>query len=153
MSAPTTPKPSPETAVLLQRKQVEAMLISRAWEDDQFRKRLLADPRATLGEALGIEIPSSVSVKIQEESADALVLTLPAKPKGGELSDVDLEQVAGGEKGAVAAGHTSNLVDYGSYCMGKKASNWMESAATVIALGTFWAIGFSYGWRGTPPSQ
>jgi len=96
MSQTQEQKLSPSAAALLQRKQIEAALIARCWEDDAFKKKLLADPKGTVEAAFRIGLPAGVTVRVQEESADALVLSLPARPKAGELSDVDLEHVAGG---------------------------------------------------------
>jgi hypothetical protein len=139
MSAPTTSKLSPEAAGLLQRKQVEAMLIARSWEDDKFRKRLLADPRGVLAEALGIEIPGSVSVQVQEESPSAMVLSLPARPKASELSDVDLEQVAGGAKGSIT-GNSQPCAANSSQAVAK------AGGMGQLGVGLGMLIGFSWAW-------
>jgi hypothetical protein len=136
-------KVSPEAAGLLQRKQIEAMLIARCWEDEKFRKKLLADPRGTVAEAFGFELPASVTVKVQEESPNALVLSLPAKPgPAGELSDVELEQVAGGSKGAIATGKVGNVNDYAQHCGMSSLNNTMSNLRSVGQ-----AIGYSWAWK------
>jgi hypothetical protein len=82
---------------LVYEKQLEAQLISRCWQDANFKKRLLADPRSTIEGALSLKLPSGMKVRVQEEAPDTLTLILPARPlAGGELSDAELEQVAGG---------------------------------------------------------
>jgi hypothetical protein len=81
------------------RGQMERRLIERGLEDESFRRRLLEEPRAALEEELGSRLPEGVRVVAVEETADTIYLVLPsASPAGGgeELSDRELEQVAGG---------------------------------------------------------
>jgi hypothetical protein len=72
-------------------------LIGKAWLDELFKKRLLDDPAAVLKEH-GIAIPETMTIKVLEDSARLIHLILPERPR--ELSDLELEQVAGGIKGA-----------------------------------------------------
>jgi Nitrile hydratase, alpha chain len=81
------------------RAEVERRLIERSLEDESFRQALLADPRAALEQELGTRLPESVEVRAVEETPEIIYLVLPsASPlgKGGELSDWELESVAGG---------------------------------------------------------
>jgi hypothetical protein len=81
------------------RAEVERRLIERSLQDDAFRQRLLADPKAAVEEELGIQLPAGVQIRVVEETADTIYLALPsASPagEGGELSDQELEAVAGG---------------------------------------------------------
>jgi hypothetical protein len=70
-------------------------LAIKAWQDEAFKRRLVADPRAVLQEQ-GLPLPAGKSVRVMENTADTYYLALPAKPAEGELSDEQLEQVAGG---------------------------------------------------------
>jgi len=86
------------------RADIERKLIQRSMEDEDFRQRLLDDPKGTLEQELGTRLPDDVEVRVVEESADAIYLVLPssASPlggQGGELSDQELEAVAGGDGG------------------------------------------------------
>ena len=81
------------------RAEVERRLIERSLEDDAFREQLLADPKGTLEEELGTRLPAEVQVQAVQKSADTIYLVLPSSsPLGGagELSDRELEAVAGG---------------------------------------------------------
>jgi hypothetical protein len=69
-------------------------VVAKAWSDASFKKKLLADPAAAL-KASGLEVPRGLQVKVVENTDQVLHLVLPAKPRG-EISDSDLEKVAGG---------------------------------------------------------
>ena len=86
------------------RTEVERTLIQRSMEDESFRRELLADPKGTVERELGGRLPEGVEVRAVEETADTVYLVIPsASPIGGgaELSDSELETVAGGWAGSV----------------------------------------------------
>ena len=82
------------------RAEIERRLIERSLADESLRQRLLEDPKGTLEEELGTRLPEEVRVEAVEETADTIYLVLPSTPmagaEGGELSDQQLESVAGG---------------------------------------------------------
>jgi hypothetical protein len=81
------------------RAQMERRLIERSLEDEEFRQRLLDDPKAAVEQELGSALPEGVDVRVVEESADTIYLVLPsasAVGEGGSLSDRELDAVAGG---------------------------------------------------------
>ena len=81
------------------RAEMERRLVERSLQDDAFRQRLIDDPKAAVEEELGTQLPEDVQVQAVEETADTLYLVLPsasAVGEGGELSDRELEAVAGG---------------------------------------------------------
>jgi hypothetical protein len=82
------------------RAEMERTLVQRSLEDESFRQKLLDDPRGTVEQGLGTQLPEGIEVRVVEESAQSIYLVLPsASPLGGEegeLSDQDLEAVAGG---------------------------------------------------------
>jgi hypothetical protein len=76
-------------------------LIGRSVEDEDLRQRLLADPKGTVEQELGAKLPEGVEIRAVEETPDTVYLVLPPKApvaadQGGELSDRELEAVAGG---------------------------------------------------------
>ena len=79
---------------------MERRIIQRSLEDDAFRQRLIEDPKAAVEQELGARLPEEVRVVTVEESADTIYLVLPSTPMAGsegvELSDQELESVAGG---------------------------------------------------------
>ena len=61
-------------------KQKEwAKVVAQAWVDEEFKKRLLADPSAVL-KSFGIECPAGVKVNIIETKEDEITIPLPAMP-------------------------------------------------------------------------
>lgn len=77
-----------------------AKVYEKAWKDAAFKGRLLSQPRQAFVEATGVTPPAGMNLVSHEDTAKVLNVVIPYAPKGGELSDADLEQVAGG-KGSV----------------------------------------------------
>jgi 16S rRNA C967 or C1407 C5-methylase (RsmB/RsmF family) len=69
-------------------------ILAKCWADESFKKRLLADANTTL-KAEGVEVPAGVTVNVLENTDKVINYVLPNKPKA-ELSDADLDKVAGG---------------------------------------------------------
>jgi len=78
------------------RAELGALVSARLADDPGFREKLLADPRTALGDLVGIKLPDFVTVEIHEESLTNVHLVIPATASSGEVSDKDLELVAGG---------------------------------------------------------
>jgi Nitrile hydratase, alpha chain len=82
------------------RAEMERRLIERSLQDESFRQRLLDDPRVAIEQELETRLRESIEVRVVQESADSIYLVLPsASPlvgEGGELSEQELEAVAGG---------------------------------------------------------
>ncbi|MEI7990696.1 MAG: NHLP leader peptide family RiPP precursor [Chloroflexota bacterium] len=56
-------------------------LISKAWEDEDFKRFLLEHPKETIEKELGIKLPPEVEIFIHEQTATQIHLILPVKPK------------------------------------------------------------------------
>ena len=80
------------------RDELQSRLIERATRDQGFREELMRDPRGVIGREMGIDVPEGVEIKVVEESPTTSYLVLPPAPAspGQELSDRELEAVAGG---------------------------------------------------------
>jgi Nitrile hydratase, alpha chain len=70
-------------------------IVTKASQDEKFRKRLLADPATVLKES-GMEVPAGIRLRVLENTDQDLHLVLPPLQKDKELSDAELEGVAGG---------------------------------------------------------
>ncbi len=64
-------------------------IVAKAWSDDAFKQRMLADPAAVLAEC-GIPVPAGVTIKAVENTSDTVYLTLPAKPEGLTKETLDV---------------------------------------------------------------
>ena len=78
--------------------EVRAHIAMKAAEDDEFRARLVADPRATMEAETGLRFPADYRLHVHEESATDAHMVLPPKP---ELSRDQLDRIAGGFGGMV----------------------------------------------------
>jgi hypothetical protein len=67
-------------------------IVARAWADEGFKSRLLADPAAVLRES-GLEVPPGVQVQVGEDTDQVFHLILPQKPRDEELTDQELQQI------------------------------------------------------------
>ena len=77
-------------------------VLTRSATDAEFRQQLLTDPRAALSSHFGKEIPESFKIRfVDAQGTPTIVLPEVAT---GELSEADLEAVAGGIVPLVAAG-------------------------------------------------
>jgi hypothetical protein len=80
-------------------EDLQDRLITRAWEDERFKRTLLTDPKSAIGEELGVELPRDLDIEVFEETPNKIFLVLPARPEAvsdDALSDEQLESVAGG---------------------------------------------------------
>ncbi|GMK37801.1 hypothetical protein PCCS19_08550 [Paenibacillus sp. CCS19] len=60
---------------------LKVQIIKKAWEDEQFKQELLADPKAAIKQAFGVEIPEAVNLKVVEEESASYYLVIPPKPE------------------------------------------------------------------------
>ena len=74
--------------------ELRADVLDKAAKDEDFRARLLADPKEAVREATGLNLPDSVSIEVHEESSNSAHLVLPPS---GRLADGDLERIAAGD--------------------------------------------------------
>ena len=82
----------------LTRSEIEEIVIDNAAKHPAYRAALLKDPKAVIEKQLNNNLPEGMSVKVVEETGDTIFLRLPhTVVEGSELSDSDLEQVAGGK--------------------------------------------------------
>ena len=87
---------SPSASPAITKHDLETRLIEKCWKDPEFRRQVLADPKGTFEKQLG-RLPADLKILIHEDSANTLNFTLPPTPSNSaELSDEELEKVAGG---------------------------------------------------------
>ena len=72
--------------------EIRDRVLSKAAEDEEFRARLIADPRGTFSAEIGYDIPDGFGVVVHEDSATTAHLVLPPPPA---LTEAELMAVAG----------------------------------------------------------
>jgi len=99
-------------------------LQEKAETDSSFREQLKTNPNTAIEEIAGIQVPVGFKVNIVDANDADLTIALP-KTKSDELSDSDLEAVAGGKwtDGLV----TDETVDV----LGKCADQFVDDATSV----------------------
>ena len=82
------------------RYEMERTIVHRSLEDEDFRQKLLDDPKGAVEQELGRRLPEGVEVRVVEETKDTIYLVFPSASalggQGGSLSDQELDAVAGG---------------------------------------------------------
>jgi hypothetical protein len=102
------------------RRDLEEAIVEKALSDDTFRASLLANPRQAFETVLaeqvpGAKLPKNLQVRAFEEPEDTFYVVIPHLAPATELSDQDLEKVAGGmdgdeEKGdQISVGYTKSI--------------------------------------------
>jgi hypothetical protein len=83
------------------RGEVQDLISKFAAENPKYRNALLKDPKAIVEKQLNTKL-GSVNVKAVADTADTVYIVVPYAPGEGELSDADLEKVAGGKQDITA---------------------------------------------------
>jgi hypothetical protein len=109
-TASPMPSPPPEEAdsmtgiTTLTRRELEAKITARAATDPAFRAEFLADPRAAFMKFAGVDPANLPKIQVHEEGPASWHIVLPSMPAvAGELSEDELEKIAGGVAPAVSA--------------------------------------------------
>lgn len=80
-------------------------VFSRASTDAAFRNKCLSDPSGAVKEVVGKDVPADFSLRFVDNANSDLTVVLPdLVGDGDELSDAELEQVAGGRCGGSCGG-------------------------------------------------
>jgi hypothetical protein len=85
-------------------------IVAKAWMDEGFKQRLLADPAAVLKEE-GVETPPGIEVRVVANTETVFHFVLPVRPSR-ELSDEKLDSVSGGmtiDELIAAMGNSSDI--------------------------------------------
>ena len=95
--------------IIVSRKDVREALVRTALKDEFFRESLVANPKLAVERALGTKLPTNMDVVVLEDTDDKMFIVLPMQLpfESGDLSDAELEKVAGG---FLDAGRDSSLM-------------------------------------------
>lgn len=121
--------------LLAQRQAFETAVILRAWSDPAFADALRQDPVAAINATFGLELPAEFDVQLHHETPSTLHLVLPLRPihaaADAELSEDDLERVAGGGFGGVALSASLAVTASGAIATAVSASAATVATAVV----------------------
>jgi hypothetical protein len=90
----------------MSRGEVQDLLIKFAAENPRYRQELLRNPKGLIEQQFNTSL-GNVNIKAVADTADTVHVAVPYVAASGELSDADLERVAGG-KGGDAGSHNIN---------------------------------------------
>ena len=68
-------------------------IIEKSSLDAEFRQALLADPKTTISDELGITIPDSMTIKIHQSDMQTVHVALPPDPN---ITEEQLEAISAG---------------------------------------------------------
>jgi hypothetical protein len=103
--------PVTEQAPSISRHDLEAKIVKRCWEDEGFRQEFTADPAGAFVRYLEVPAMSLPKIVVCQEEPGSWHIVLPAKPAGaGELSEADLERVAGASGSIFGPGATAKVI-------------------------------------------
>jgi hypothetical protein len=85
-----------EVSQRMTRGEVQDLLAKFAIDNPRYRQALMADPKSVVERQLNTSL-GNVKVKAVVETADTVYVVIPHTASEGELSDADLEKVAGGK--------------------------------------------------------
>ncbi len=79
------------------RGEMQDLLSKFSSENPEYKSALLKDPKGVVAAQFQMDLPENVSVEVLQESSEKVYVVLPHTiEEGAELSDDDLESVAGG---------------------------------------------------------
>lgn len=73
--------------------QMLQQIVEKSGVDEQFRQALLANPKMTISNELGITIPDSMTIKVHESDMQTVHLALPPDPN---ITEEQLEAISAG---------------------------------------------------------
>ena len=80
--------------------ELKAQILRIAEENDDFRARLIEDPKTAIYAEIGTAIPDGFDLVVHQDSSTTAHLVLPPQPA---LTDAELEMVVGA--GTLGSGH------------------------------------------------
>ena len=78
-------------------------IVARAVKDEAFRKRLVADPKATIAKEFDVELANDVTVRVHEDTRTVINLVIPAAPDLSAQRPLTPEQLGNVTGGLIAS--------------------------------------------------
>ena len=86
--------PSLRENAMLSVEEIQTTITRRGMEDEEFRANLLADPKGTIADQLGISLPEIFDIVVHESEGTSLHIALP--PDVNELDEDQLKAISAG---------------------------------------------------------
>lgn len=61
-------------------EELKHKIVRKAWEDANFKAKLLSDPKTAIKEAFNIDVPSNFKIHAVEETDNQFYLVIPKEP-------------------------------------------------------------------------
>ena len=74
-------------------EEMRMHLTEKAVEDSDFRRQLITDPKGTIHQEFGIDIPDNIEIKVHESDMSTVHMALPPTPV---LDEEQLEAISAG---------------------------------------------------------
>lgn len=71
-------------------------VIQKAWQDEDFKARLLQNPKAAIKEIISTDFPDTLRICVYEDTPTIKHLVIPINTSNEEMNELDLMLVAGG---------------------------------------------------------
>lgn len=85
-----------------------AQFMAKVWSDPAFKQRFMQDPAAVLREQ-GVDVPEDVEFRVVENTDKVVYLIVPPPPSD-DISDEQLDAVAGGSSVGTATGTVGTVL-------------------------------------------
>lgn len=92
--------------------ELESKIAKRAWQDPAFEAEFMADPKGTFEKFLQQKLPEELSIHAHYNTPNEIHFVIPRRKAlpSDELTDEDLERVAGGETPFLTFGIMASIV-------------------------------------------
>ncbi|MGE0043630.1 MAG: NHLP leader peptide family RiPP precursor [Vicinamibacterales bacterium] len=132
---------SEDTPTPMTRHDLETLIVKRCWENEAFHQEFVADPAACFVKYLNVPRANVPAITVHDEAPGTWHIVIPAKPTtAGELSDEELEKVAGGTDWFITAAVVTAAVGFGVTTIG--AATMATVGGTLVSAG----VGTNAGW-------
>ncbi|MEB3342865.1 MAG: NHLP leader peptide family RiPP precursor [Okeania sp.] len=108
------------------RKDLEIHLITRALKDEDFKRELIANPKAVIEEELETKLPEDLEIKVLEETEDTIYMVLPCNPYEG-MSEEELQASLG-----------MTYEDVAQWVLEQQKNTLLDEESSVILLLHIW---------------